>query len=165
MDSCQCPAQAGSATCELQAQSVDGACPTNGKIGKRVDSLTLKAMLRRPLTDLRAVEYRFCREADCPTVYYSEDGRQTFTEADLREGVYQKRPDDHDVFVCYCFRHSVESIAADVIRTGGVTVIEAIKRGIQNGQCACDIRNPQGSCCLGNVNALVKRLKDGPQIQ
>ena len=26
--------------------------------------------------------------------------------------------------------------------------------GIQAGQCACDLRNRQGSCCLGNVRAL-----------
>jgi hypothetical protein len=37
-------------------------------------------------------------------------------------------------------------------------LIEEIKAGIKTGQCACDIRNPQGSCCLGNVSAVVKRF-------
>jgi hypothetical protein len=29
------------------------------------------------------------------------------------------------------------------------------------GNCACEVRNPQGACCLGNVAAVVKRLKSG----
>ncbi len=32
--------------------------------------------------------------------------------------------------------------------------------GTKTGQCACDIRNPQGSCCLGNVGAVVKRVEE-----
>ena len=34
-------------------------------------------------------------------------------------------------------------------------MIAAVEAGIRAGKCACDIRNPQGSCCLGNVRAVV----------
>lgn len=30
-----------------------------------------------------------------------------------------------------------------------------ITAGIRAGQCACDLRNPQGICCLGNVRRLI----------
>jgi len=33
-------------------------------------------------------------------------------------------------------------------------IIEDIQAGITAGQCACDLRNPQGTCCLGNVQKL-----------
>lgn len=132
--------------------AVNAACPTNGKVGKRVDTQIVKAMLNLPLNVLRNVEYRFCPDPNCPTVYYSADRSQTFAEADLRERVYQKHPQDADVFVCYCFRHTLGEILAD-----GKRVAADINRGIKNGQCACDIRNPQGSCCLGNVNTLIKQ--------
>lgn len=131
--------------------AVNAACPTNGKAGKRVEAQIVKAMLNLPLNMLRNVEYRFCPDPDCPTVYYSADGVQTFAEADLRERVYQKHPQDADVFVCYCFRHTLGEILAD-----GKRVAAEINLGVKNGQCACDIRNPQGSCCLGNVQALNK---------
>ena len=36
--------------------------------------------------------------------------------------------------------------------------LEDIDAGIKTGQCACDLRNPQGSCCLGNVRGLIQRL-------
>jgi len=113
-------------------------------------------MLALPLTEVRDMEYRFCRTPDCPTVYYSEDGQQRFREDDLRERVHQKHPHDDDVFVCYCFRHTPLSIRSEILTTGGSTVVETITAGIKAGQCACDIRNPQGSCCLGNVRAVVE---------
>ena len=45
------------------------------------------------LRQVRAVPYRFCAEADCSVVYFSEDGTQTFTKANVRERVYQKERD------------------------------------------------------------------------
>ncbi|MCC6300433.1 MAG: hypothetical protein IT314_14160 [Anaerolineales bacterium] len=130
----------------------EAVCPSNGKMGRRVDSLTVKALLGVSIEVLRDVEYRFCIDPNCVTVYYSADGLQEFTENDLRERVYQKHPDDEDVLLCYCFQHAVKAV-----RTNGARVYAEIDRGVRNEKCACDIRNPQGSCCLGNVNKLVKR--------
>jgi hypothetical protein len=160
-DTCQCPPQAGSNFCELRptAHKARAACPTNQQIGKPVDSLTVKALLAVPLTQLPPAEYQFCRAMDCPTVYYSKDGADHFSEADLRERVYQKHSTDDDILVCYCFRHTIGSIRQELEKTGASTVVAAITAGIQAGQCACEIRNPQESCCLGNVRAVVQRLE------
>ena len=49
-------------------------------------------------------------------------------------------------------------------QTDRAALIDDIDAGIQAGQCACDLRNPQGSCCLGNVRGLVKRLEQ-PIVQ
>lgn len=135
------------------------ACPTNQQVGPAVDSLTLKALLAIPLTVVSPTQdYRFCGAPDCPTVYYRADGQQVFNEADLRERVYQKHRQDDDTFICYCFRHTVKDIRAEIERTGQSTVVERITAGIRAGQCACDIRNPQGECCLGNAREVVRRL-------
>ncbi len=134
-------------------------CPACGQKGQKVDSLTVKAMLSVSLKAVRDTTYRFCRTADCEVVYFAGEGRQTFTRAQMREAVYQKEPHNPEVLVCYCFRHSPASIKAELLRTGCSTVVEQINTGIKAGQCACDIRNPQGSCCLGNVSQLVKRLE------
>jgi hypothetical protein len=159
METCQCPPEAGAAACEVRAQPFEKVvCPTNGKAGKFVDIQTAKAMLSLPLTEIRSTQYYFCKEADCPTVYYTADG-QTFTEAHLRERVYQKHPDDDAVRVCYCFQHTRGSIRDEWTKSGYTTVVASITTGIQAGQCACDIRNPQGSCCLGNVIHLVKEVQ------
>ncbi len=133
------------------------ACPACSQSGKTIDTLTLKAMLARSLTELREVEYLFCRTSECSVVYYSADGDQQFFERDLRESVHNKHPDDDNVFVCYCFRHTPKSIKEELARTGDSTVVASITSAIQAGQCACDIRNPQGDCCLGNVRVVVER--------
>lgn len=159
VEKCECPTEAGAATCELAQTRPAVSCPTCERAGKAVDTATVKALLALSLTEVRAVEYRLCRTPDCPTVYYSVAGEQQFREDDLRERVYQKHLNDEDVFVCYCFRHTPLSIRKEMVLTGSSTVIEAIIAGIQAGQCACDIRNPQGSCCLGNVRAAVQRVE------
>ena len=134
-------------------------CPTNQQVGPRLDSLTVKALLAVPLTAVSSeATYRFCPAPDCPTVYYRGDGQQVFGEQDLRERVYQKHADDPSSLVCYCFGYRVADVLAEWQRRGANTIVKRIEAGIQAGQCACDIRNPQGRCCLGNVHELVGRL-------
>lgn len=133
-------------------------CPNCGIKGRRVDTLTVKAMLAVSLASIRPAAYRFCSTLDCPAVYYTEDGEQVFTESELRERVYQKSPQDADVLVCYCFYYTVGSIRAELLETGSSAIAEQIMAGTEASVCACDIRNPQGSCCLGNIRILVKQI-------
>lgn len=126
-----------------------------------MEQTTVKAMLAVSLAAIRDVDYFFCADPACPVVYFSADGLQTFTVGDVRERVFQKEPQAEDVFVCYCFRHTPASIRQELLETGTSTVVEAITAGIRAGQCGCDVRNPQGSCCLGNVNAVVKHVREG----
>jgi hypothetical protein len=137
-------------------------CPTNKEVGPGLDTLTIKSLLAVPLTEVSSGEaYRFCPAPDCPTVYYRADGGQVFGETDLRERVYQKHVDDPNSVICYCFGHTVGDIRAELAKGAASTIVESIQAGIQAGQCACDIRNPQGHCCLGNVRDLIDRLS-GP---
>jgi hypothetical protein len=142
-----------------QSVNAPGVCPQSGKKGKHVDGATVKAMLAVSLTEVRDTAYFFCKDQDCPVVYFSEDGSQTFTIDQIRARVYQKEPDSDDVLICYCFCHTPGSIRVELTTLGESTVIDAINSGIHAGQCACDIRNPQGSCCLGNVSTFLKEIE------
>lgn len=134
-------------------------CPSCHQKGKKVDTATLKAMLAISLREIRNTAYFFCSTADCQVVYFSQDQLQVFTTSEVRERVFQKEPEADDVPVCYCFRHTIGSIREEIVETGHSTVIADINTGITAGQCACDWRNPQGTCCLGNVRNLVKVLE------
>jgi hypothetical protein len=94
-------------------------------------------------------------------VYYSADGTQTFTTDQVRERVYQKEPGADDVYVCYCFRHTVGELS-HAPAEARLAILDDIDIGIRADQCACDLRNPQGSCCLGNVKALIRQLQEEP---
>jgi len=133
-------------------------CPSCGQKGKTVDTQIVKAMLAVSLEMIRpSATYRFCRTKTCPVVYYADEASQVFTEDDIKERVYQKHPHDDDVLVCYCFYHSPGSIRAE-FEQGITDVVARVTAGTKTGQCACDIRNPQGSCCLGNVGKVVKQI-------
>lgn len=131
------------------------ACPQCGQKGKQVQGQTIKALLSISLRALREVDYWFCRTPTCPVVYFSSDGEQAFTAEQIRERVYQKEPGADEVPVCYCFQYTAGEVRSAPSKAQKA-ILENIQAGIQAGQCACDLRNPQGSCCLGNVRELIK---------
>jgi hypothetical protein len=169
-ESCCCPPEAGNAVCDLPAQNFQhptravNTCPECGKAGKPVQSQTVSAMLSVSLRAVRDVKYLFCRTQTCSVVYFSAGGEQTFTVEQVREPVYQKEPDARDVFICYCFRHTVGELRA-ASSESRMAIVDDINTGINAGQCACDLRNPQGSCCLGNVRGLIKRLEASAAVK
>jgi hypothetical protein len=163
-ESCCCPPEAGNEVCDLPAQNFQrpprtlNACPECGKVGKSVQGQTVKALVSVSLRELQDTQYLFCRTRTCPVVYFSSNGEQTFTLEQVCEQVYQKEPDADDIFICYCFRHTIGDLRA-ASPEKRLAIVEDINTGINAGQCACDLRNPQGSCCLGNVRALSRRLE------
>ena len=163
-ESCCCPPEAGNAVCDLPAQDVQrphravNACPECGKIGKPIQGQTVRALFSESLRQVKDVQYLFCRTQSCPVVYFSADGEQTFTIEQVRERVYQKEPDSEHVLICYCFGHTIGELRSSSMN-GRTVIVNDINTGINAGQCACDLRNPQGSCCLGNVHNLIKRLE------
>ncbi len=163
-DLCCCPPEAGNAVCEAPAQAfprpprVANACPMCREKGKPVQGQTVKALLSVSLRAVQDVEYLFCKTRTCPVVYFSPDGKQTFTVEQVRELVYQKEPETEAVFVCYCFGHTLGEVWAMSVEDHAAMLAD-INAGIKAGQCACDLRNPQGSCCLGNVRGLISQLE------
>lgn len=136
----------------------ENTCPECGQTGKPVDEATLKSMLSSSLRNIQKNQYFFCRTRSCRIVYFSGDGEQTFTADQVRERVYQKEPDVDEVFVCYCFRHTVGEVRT-ASPEEGLAILDDINAGIKAGQCACDWRNPQGACCLGNVREAIKQAE------
>lgn len=129
-------------------------CPGCSQKGKHVEGRTVKSMIAVSLRLVGETPYYFCRSATCPVVYFSADGKSVFTTDQLRERVYQKETGNSGTKVCYCFDHRVGDIqhASPDERN---LIVEDINAGISANQCACDLRNPQGSCCLGNVLKLM----------
>ena len=163
MEVCCGKESAGRDTCELPPAGFGRAprhramCPECQEVGKPVATRTVQAMLAVSLRLLTAHDYFFCRTASCPVVYFAAGDAERYGVKDVRERVFQKEPDAEDVFVCYCFRHRVGEFrsSSDQERQGR---LQDIRDGISTEQCACDMRNPQGSCCLGNVMALARVL-------
>ena len=119
---------------------------------------TVKALLTD--TALRRVglfPYRFCADASCDVVYFDLDGA-SYRTGDIRVPVWQKEPFGKRT-VCYCFGESEASICAEIAAAGQSDAVERVRAHIAAGRCACEIRNPRGACCLGDLSAAVKRVE------
>jgi len=145
--------------CELHPPTTCGPtkCPACGSLGKPVKRITLGALLK---PDRRAEipaqeELCFCKTADCEVVYFRE-GEALFRKDDVAVRLGLKEPSDPHAPVCYCFGWTPQKIRAEIETTGKSTAIEQIKARVKAGNCYCEVTNPQGSCCLGNVSQVVK---------
>lgn len=134
-------------------------CPSCGEKGKNVQLITLKSLLEA--SALEAIEpdnsYFFCSSPACPIVYFSRNHSQTFVENNLKVPVYQKNQ-RIDVPVCYCFDWTREKLLQAV--STDPKPADQIKAHVQAGRCGCEVNNPQGACCLVNVNTFVRGLKE-----
>lgn len=102
--------------------------------------------------------YRFCAAPECPIVYFEEQGIRHFTVDDLRIIVGVKAFFD-PIPLCYCFGFDASHLREEILQTGRTTIPERISSLIREGLCSCDVRNPSGSCCLGEVKTTANRLK------
>lgn len=149
--------------CELHPPTKCGCekCPECGAPGKSVRRLTLGALLKAdqrskiPIQD----EFCFCGTQTCDVVYFRPNG-VLFRKNDLAAPVGLKEPNNPAAPVCYCFDWTPEKIQSEIKNTGKSTVIDKIKTQVKAENCYCEITNPQGSCCLGNVSHVVKKTMD-----
>lgn len=102
--------------------------------------------------------FRFCPERECAIVYFEEQGSRVFTVDDLRMTVGVKASTD-PIPLCYCFGFDESHLREEIAETGTATIPERISHLIREGLCACDVRNPSGKCCLGEVIRTAKRLQ------
>ena len=127
-----------------------------------MDRLTVEALLTEAARQrIPAGALRFCPDADCDIVYFDGAGVR-FTTADVRVPVWQKLPFGSRQ-VCYCFGESEASIRAEIALTGASSAVARLRAHIAAGRCACEVRNPRGTCCLGDVMAATERVLDAAE--
>jgi hypothetical protein len=145
-----------------QAEKEPGAisCPCCGAAGQPVKPVTLRALLK-PESAAQVREENsyffcdaFCGAAACEVVYFAP-GSQIFLKADLTVRVGSKESASPRQ-LCYCFGHTIESIAEEIERTGRSTAVADIRRRMREGGCACETKNPAGRCCLAAVEQFVR---------
>ncbi len=132
------------------------ACPVNGARSKQVNTLTVKSLLRQLPLGMPDTQYYFCEAHDCDVVYFALDSQApVFRCADLLVRVGAKATAD-PIPICYCFGFSKKDIEDEIRSTGKSTVAERITEEVEADRCACEVKNPSGKCCLGDVTRAVR---------
>jgi hypothetical protein len=147
--------------CVNDEDSAPSECPECGKAGRLVERITVKALLRpAALARLSAPAHRFCATPRCPVVYFGRE--EAFVCDDLIVTVFQKELEGTRTF-CYCFAVTEADIRRELLETGHSSAFERITVLVNADRCACEVKNPQGRCCLGNVAEATKRIEAGVQ--
>ena len=141
--------------CSVPAAESDGArCPASGFEGRPVDWTTVAALTAGPLPARQ--QFRLCRDAGCDVVYYGSAGTVLET-GDLN--VQPGFKNGSDGLVCYCFLHRRADIARQLGETGRTDLFDSIQAEVEAGNCACEVRNPSGKCCLGEVRQAIRNFE------
>jgi len=138
-------------------------CPANGARSKRVDLLTVRSLVRKLPLETRLTAYYFCEAPDCDVVYFPMNSDEPiFRRSDLLVRVGSKETED-PIPVCYCFGFTRQDIRAEIRQTGQSTVAQRVRAEVQAGNCACEVKNPSGKCCLGSITRVARDFTESLQ--
>jgi hypothetical protein len=125
-------------------------CPQCGELCKHVTVRTLYHQVRFPenSTISASAVHCFCTDKHCSVGYFSDAGSVIPKE---HLTTFQDIQNDK---LCYCF-----DIEADryliALRAGDAgSIKDFVVQRTQSGECACDVRNPSGQCCLAKFKYL-----------
>ncbi len=137
-------------------------CPQCLVLG--IECVGPKKIPKITLTSIEKPEYQkdiptgrpfFCTQRECDTVYFDTEGHQ-IKKDQLTVKVWQKE-EVVDIPVCYCFEHSAKAIMEDARLNSPPSIPLTIREKIKAGLCTCEVKNPKGTCCLGDVAYWVKQ--------
>lgn len=132
-----------------------GTCARCGATGRPVSTLTVKHMVKPQfLATASKSGFRFCATPNCDVVYFHPEGNQ-LCKGELRVRVGLKETEE-SAPLCYCFGFSRGMLLQELRSAGHSQISSIISAELKAGNCACEVRNPQGSCCLGNIAAATK---------
>jgi len=137
--------------CAIQ-DTVSIACPHCKKSGNNVDAITIKSQLKKEKKEAMRLdmnEFNFCTNPQCDTVYYSNDGTESFAQADVKAKVTIKNSDPKTP-LCYC-RKLLKKNVLEMIKNKDVNIAGKVKAIIADGKSFCEKSNPRGTCCTQDV--------------
>ncbi len=133
-------------------------CPLCGMLAKGVLAKTLEHMMT-PQAKLRlsCLEgFYYCTAPFCEVIYFRDAEILTQKELEVTVGLKEGAS---PATVCYCFDWTKKKIQSELDTRGNTTALEDIKAKMQDPGCSCEILNPSGGCCLGDVSKVIKELK------
>ena len=134
-------------------------CPRCGQQGRSVSPATIESLVspaaRARLHSLDG--FRFCATPACDAAHFHPATGDILACAEVRNTIFQKSSDPKRL-VCYCFQHTVAAIQQEVRDAGTSRIATDIKTKCAQGLDDCAHTNPQGSCCLGNVQRVIREV-------
>lgn len=127
------------------------ACPQCDTAGKNVKMLTLYHQVRFPENqEIPTDTYYFCPNKECPTAYFSSAG------INIPKQHLRTHQDIQNDKLCYCFDIDEADFQTALTANNAEILKNFVMQRTKSGECACELRNPSGQCCLVNFKHLEK---------
>lgn len=144
--------------CDVPALGETSICKECGNKGITVKEITLKSLVKE--SKLEGIKnftgFYFCQTPPCNVVYFNNEQNVYLHKEDVRVRVGIKENED-PIPVCYCFGWTQGRIFNQIKEQGYSTAVQEITAKVKAKECSCEINNPSGKCCLGEVSKVVKR--------
>lgn len=129
-------------------------CPKCNQSSKSVEMLTLFHQLKFPKNiEIISDNYYFCTDKTCSVGYFSQPDKIVLLQH-LRS--FEDIKNDQ---LCYCFDINKSTYLNALSKQSAESLINFIIQKTKSGDCACEIRNPSGQCCLARFKQLKKSLQ------
>ena len=128
-------------------------CPQCGISCKNISMKTIFHQVRFPeILDIETDSYYYCADKTCSVGYFSQE-EKVISKNQLRAFTELKNNK-----LCYCFDINTEQYLDSLKDGAAETIKNFVIQKTKVGDCACEIRNPSGQCCLANFKQLEKTL-------
>ncbi len=145
--------------CVIPHTGAPPTCPMNGEATKPVGRKTIESLIKPEVhAALTPQPYYFCNAPDCDTVYVSALGDHLITKDMLTVRVGIKETED-PIPLCYCFGYDRADVRGDIRRKDDTDIQRIITQRVKAGECRCELTNPSGGCCLGDVAKAIKHAR------
>lgn len=144
---------------DTEVQKGSSVCPICGKKGKPVKAQTIRSLTKRDWENYHLiVDGFYCTNPGDSTVYYFSTMDAVVKKDDVVDRIGIKETEE-PIFVCYCFRHTKSKIISDFNIHGYSTIEKEVRQKVKDKLCSCEVTNPSGRCCLGDIRKTYKNLK------
>lgn len=134
-------------------------CPHCRSQAKGVLEKTLNSLLKDEVKEsLKSLEgFFYCKTPSCDVIYFKNDillyQKDLKVMVGIKDGV---KPAN----LCYCFGWTKEMIEDEIKQHGKTEALDDIQKKMKDIGCSCEIKNPSGSCCLGDVKKAINEMKE-----
>ena len=135
-------------------------CPTCCTKGRPIGTVTVESLAQGSV--LKGLHKRdgfsYCPAAECPVAWFHPETGQIVEKSELKVLIGMKETTGQRP-ICYCFGHDAAEFEADIQHKGHSNLPAEIAAKCKQGLDRCAEKNPQGSCCLGNVNRIIQTAR------
>jgi Zinc binding domain len=126
-------------------------CPECGTVCKCVEMRTIYHQVSFPENQaITSGTYFFCTTKDCANAYFSITGIY------IPKQHLKTHQDIQNDKLCYCFDIDTADYLTALSTNQAETIKNFVIQRTKLGECACELKNPSGQCCLAKFKYLDK---------